>query len=414
VQTLNRTIPYVFAAVTFLAACQSPPPQRATWSGNVSIGSGRAIPFRAELDFTTNPPSGAFLVSDERTGIPEVTLAGDSIILSISEYKAALRGRWDGERLEGFYERYRKDTSRIPFAAWPESSSPQSAAPPGAATPSAGLRLSGNFRVYSTEAGTVDSSLVATFRVRGDSVFGTIIDPSGDYGLMAGIQQGPRVILSRFTGWQVSQIELRARDVEWEASYYVRDLAPMTLTLRPLAVDASILPKQSAARMKDPSKPFAFWGITAQGDTVRHTDPRFSGKVVLLDIMGTWCHNCIDAAPVLQHLYDQYHARGLEIVGLSFEISDDPVLARKNLSLYQQRLGITFPLLFCGSTDPANVQLRIKSQLEEFGGYPSSLFIGRDGRVRAIHTGFNGPGTGDLYQVTIAAYTREVAELIGK
>jgi thiol-disulfide isomerase/thioredoxin len=164
--------------------------------------------------------------------------------------------------------------------------------------------------------------------------------------------------------------------------------------------------------MKDPKAPFTFWGITPQGDTLRNTDARFTGKVLLVDIMGTWCHNCLDAAPVLEELYERYGDRGLEVVGLAFEISDDPMLARKNLSLYQKRHGISFPLLFCGSLDAANVQQRIRSQLEGFGAYPTTLFVGRDGRVRSIHMGFTGPGTGELYQSQITAYFREVERLI--
>ena len=29
--------------------------------------------------------------------------------------------------------------------------------------------------------------------------------------------------------------------------------------------------------------------------------------------------------------------------------------------------------------------------------FPTSIFIGKDGTVRRVHTGFNGPGTGDYY-----------------
>ena len=409
----NHTIAFMFLATTLLTACQSPPPDKETWSGNVSIGAGRVIPFRMALDLTTDPPRGAFLVGDERTAIPEITVYGDSLILSISEYKAALRGVWDGKRVAGYYERYRSDTTRMPFTAWPEESEP-SAEPPQTAKPAPGVRLTGNFRVYAADADGIDSSSSATFRVKGDSVFGTIIDPSGDFGLMVGTQDGSTVVLNRFTGWQVNQLELHSRGTQWEALYYVRTHNPVVFTLKPVASSAPIAPTHGATRMKNPAAPFTFRGVTAEGDTVASTDARFAGKVLLLDIMGTWCHNCLDAAPVLQQLSRRYSPRGLEVVGLSFEISDDPILARKNLSLYRERHGIEFPLLFCGSLDPANVQLRIKSQLENFGAYPTSLFVGRDGRVRSIHMGFTGPGTGDLYQSQVAAYFREVEMLISE
>jgi thiol-disulfide isomerase/thioredoxin len=402
-----RSLVIAFSAALVLASCQNSPPQQGLWTGSVSIGEGRSLPFRMELDFRSDPPSGAFLVGAERTPIPEILVYGDSLILSISEYKAAMRGVWDGARLTGTYERYRSDTTGIAFTAAPDG--PQEKTPPGAAT---GIRLSGKFRVFAPDRNGVDSSSSATFWIKGDSVFGTIIDPSGDYGLMAGTQHGTTVVLNRFTGWQVNQLELHSRGTEWEALYYVRTLDPIPLVLKPLADDAPLTLAHRATTMKDPKAPFTFWGITPQGDTLRNTDARFTGKVLLVDIMGTWCHNCLDAAPVLEELYERYGDRGLEVVGLAFEISDDPMLARKNLSLYQKRHGISFPLLFCGSLDAANVQQRIRSQLEGFGAYPTTLFVGRDGRVRSIHMGFTGPGTGELYQSQITAYFREVERLI--
>jgi len=403
----------LLAGTCLLAACQKPIPEQGSWSGTVSIGPEKTIPLRMDLDFRSTPPRGDFLVGEERTVIPEIRLDGDSLILSISEYKAAIRARWDGSRLVGRYERYRADTTGLEFTAWPEVSK-SDAGTPGASAPAPAVRLSGNFRVYSIEKNGIDSISTATFRIKGDSVFGTIIAPDGDYGLMAGVQQGSAVVLNRFTGWQISQLELHGRGTEWDALYRVRSLAPQALTLRPLAAGEPVAPAGVATTMKDPRLPFAFSGITSGGDTVRHTDERFRGKVLLLDIMGTWCHNCLDAAPVLQQLYEQFGAKGLEVVELAFEISDDASLARKNLSLYSNRHGITFPLLFCGSLEAANVQIRIKSQLENFGAYPTSIFVGRDGRVRSIHMGFNGPGTGDAYQAQISQYWREVQELLSE
>ena len=412
-RTLSLLRSALVISASVLAACQKPMPEEGTWSGAVSIGPERTIPLRMALDFKSTPPRGAFLVGEERTVIPELRLDGDSLVLTISEYKAAMRARWDGTRLVGRYERYRADTTGLDFTAWPEvaESGPGTSEATGAAP---AVRLSGNFRVYMSQEGGVDSISTATFRIKGDSVFGTIIAPDGDYGLLAGVQQGSTVVLNRFTGWQINQLELHGRGSEWEALYRVRDLKPQQFTLRPLAARESVEPTGTSTRMKNPRLPFAFWGVTRDGDTVRHSDERFRGKVLLLDIMGTWCHNCLDAAPVLQQLSEQFGPQGLEVVGLAFEISDDASLARKNLSLYSDRHGITFPILFCGSLEPANVQNRIKSQLENFGAYPTSIFVGRDGRVRFIRMGFKGPGTGDAYQSEIASTWSQVQALLGE
>ncbi len=69
--------------------------------------------------------------------------------------------------------------------------------------------------------------------------------------------------------------------------------------------------------IKDPTEPFHFSGLELDGKRLSDADAQFRGKVVVLTIGGTWCPNCHDEAPFLVDLYKEFHARGLEVVGLS-------------------------------------------------------------------------------------------------
>lgn len=120
----------------------------------------------------------------------------------------------------------------------------------------------------------------------------------------------------------------------------------------------------------------------------------------------------MDAAPLLQQLYEEFHADGLEVISLAFEIKDDFAAAQKNLGMFQQRYGLTFPIIFCGSTAKANVQARLSNQLDDFFAYPTTIFVGRNGRVHTIHVGFHGPGTGERYQAQMRHYYETVKELL--
>ena len=142
------------------------------------------------------------------------------------------------------------------------------------------------------------------------------------------------------------------------------------------------------------------------------TDVQFKGKALIVDIMGTWCHNCMDAAPLLQELYAEYRRDGLEIVGLSFEISSDPSLGKKNISLFRRRYDIAYPVLFCGSTQKANIADRLHSQLDNFSAYPTTIFIDKRGIVQIIHVGFHGRGTGDEYRNQIEQYRTIVKNIL--
>jgi thiol-disulfide isomerase/thioredoxin len=174
-----------------------------------------------------------------------------------------------------------------------------------------------------------------------------------------------------------------------------------------LDIEASLAAQTS---MKNPNGTFEFACSSLEGEPVRHTDERFRGKALVVDIMGTWCHNCLDEAPVLQQLEEEFQKDGFEVVGLSFEVSDDPAIGTKNLNLYRERFDLTYTLLFCGGMDDANLDARLKSQLNNFFAFPTTLFIDKGGKVRTIHAGFRGPGTGELYP----AQVQKLYELAGR
>ena len=111
-------------------------------------------------------------------------------------------------------------------------------------------------------------------------------------------------------------------------------------------------------------------------------------------------------------LQEQFGKDGFEIVGLSFEISADPVLAKKNLQLFKDRFGLTYTLLFCGSLDDENVKKQLHSQLNNFFAYPTTIFIDKAHKVRSIHSGFKGPGTGDEFQAQIREFDERVRNLV--
>jgi thiol-disulfide isomerase/thioredoxin len=391
-----------------LGCQQQPPPQKSFWKGAVVLPEQKQLPFEIYLDLTPPAPSGYFLNGSERTPIPEIYHRGDSLVFVFSEYGAAMRGVWSDKRLEGQFLRFRKDTIVNAFEAMPVSEGEESAKP----RQNPGVPLVGKFQVYFKSPKGIDSSSQATFWSDNDSVFGTIIAPDGDYGLMAGKQSGDSVSLGRFTGWQGQLMLLTREQNHWTGTLYYRMPPPTSFSLEPRV---RLPEKHSGPTMtsaKDPRKPFVFSGLTVTGDTITNLDPRFKGKAVIIDIMGTWCHNCMDETPLLQQLYSEFGGQGLEVVGLSFELSNDFPTARKNLLLYEERYGVTFPVLFCGSLADANVGARIRSQLNNFFAYPTAIFVDRKGIIRQIHEGFKGPGTGEEYQGEVSLLYSVVRDLL--
>jgi thiol-disulfide isomerase/thioredoxin len=141
--------------------------------------------------------------------------------------------------------------------------------------------------------------------------------------------------------------------------------------------------------LKNPDEPLTFRFPDLSGKLVSNTDPEFERKALIVGIGGSWCPNCQDEAPFLEKLYRKYHSEGLEIVELSFEESSqlqNPV----RLKAVLQRYGITYPVLIAGTPDQLSEKFPRVTHLD---CWPTTFFVGRDGLVKAIHTGYAGPAT---------------------
>jgi peroxiredoxin len=163
-------------------------------------------------------------------------------------------------------------------------------------------------------------------------------------------------------------------------------------------------------RMKDPSARFVFSFPDLTGKVVSNADPQFDGKVVIVAIGGSWCPNCHDEAPFLESLYQQFHSKGLEIVNLSFEEGDqlkDP----ERLRAFIARYGLTYTVLVAGDTDQLNEKV---PQAVNLNCWPTSFFLGRNGRVREVHAGFAGPANPQAHEALVKETTALVEQLLAE
>ncbi|HTC19951.1 MAG TPA: TlpA disulfide reductase family protein, partial [bacterium] len=122
------------------------------------------------------------------------------------------------------------------------------------------------------------------------------------------------------------------------------------------------------------------------------------------------CPNCHDEAPFLESLYKQFHSKGLEIVNLSFEEGDqlkDPARLRAFIAKY----GLTYTVLVAGETDQLNEKV---PQAENLNSWPTSFFLGRDGKVREIHAGFAGPANPPAHEALVRDVTALVEQLLAE
>ncbi|MBN2594830.1 MAG: TlpA family protein disulfide reductase [Sedimentisphaerales bacterium] len=123
-----------------------------------------------------------------------------------------------------------------------------------------------------------------------------------------------------------------------------------------------------------------------QGNQVSLDSDLFKGKVILVNIFGTWCGSCKQEIPHLVNFKKKYENRGLEIIGVAFERNPEEI-AREKVREFVEKWKINYSVLFGGQEKRVNVLSTIKG-LDHFSGYPTTIFIGRDGDVKDVKVNF--------------------------
>jgi thiol-disulfide isomerase/thioredoxin len=162
--------------------------------------------------------------------------------------------------------------------------------------------------------------------------------------------------------------------------------------------------------VRDPNERFTFNFRDVDGNWVSNQDPRFKGKVVLAIVTGTWCPNCHDEAQYLVQLDKKYRARGLAIVALDFEEPEQQGnLARERA--FVKQYGVKYTYLIAGA--PAEMWEKIP-QAVNLNTWPATIFVGRDGLVKGIHSGFASPASGEFHQQLQKEFTARIERLLAE
>jgi thiol-disulfide isomerase/thioredoxin len=378
-----------------------PAPAVGQWRAVLDLAGG-ALPFTLQISRTAGGWAGRLCNGRVCQPFSAVRIRGDSVVLEMADYAATITARLSGDSLVGAYRNAGNRGPRvIPFRAargrWPVTRAPASLAGRWDAT-------------FFSDFGS--SPRVFELRNGPDGLEGTMISNTGDYGHFAGTVAGDSFALAHFDG---SFVYLLAGHLHGDTlrGVFHAGLRTQTPWIAVRGTGARHLQSPTDITTADTTAPFRFAFPDLKGRMVTEHDPRFRGKVVLVDVFGSWCPTCHDSAPELVRLYRKYHDRGLEVVGLAYEVTGDTAADARQVRRYRDKFGIPFPLLLAGINDTEAAGATLP-QLRGFTSFPTSIFLGRDGRVRRVHAGFYGPATGAQHERLIEAFEREIERLLAE
>ena len=167
--------------------------------------------------------------------------------------------------------------------------------------------------------------------------------------------------------------------------------------------------------LKEGYEKLAFSFPDTEGNMVSLEDERFQNKVVIVQIMGTWCPNCLDETKYYTQYVKDNPSDDLEFVSLAFEYAPSKEKAIAAINRLKEKVGVPYPILLAqhGSSDKKKANDKLP-MLSAVLSYPTTIFIDKSGKVRKIHTGFNGPATGDKYDAFVQSFEAYVGKLLAE
>lgn len=394
----------LFIAVSALIGCSHSAPaelHQGVWRGIISL-QGQDLPF----NFSVVGDSVGYRVylknAQENLLLDEVKVNGDSVTFQMHIFDAQLKARlWD-DSLQGYFIKNSQADYRLPFhAVYDKSYRFEEAQGTADAT--------GKWRVtFSNDSDTTQA--IGLFQQMGTVVTGTFLTATGDYRYLEGNMNGDTLQLSAFDGNHAFLFKAKVAGDTLQGHFWSgKSWHQQWLGVRD---DTVTLPDPTnVTHLKEGYEKVSFSFPDLTGHPISPEDEKYHNKVVILQIAGTWCPNCMDETRFLEPWYEKHKDKGVEIIGLFYEAKPDVDYARARVQKMVDKLGIGYDVVIAGTSDK-QAAAKTLPMLDKIASFPTTIFIGRDGKVKEIHSGFSGPGTGIYYEQFIQHFNDTVTKLL--
>jgi len=403
---------YLFLPIVVAAtiACTGKSEELAKLSGNweaqLDIGQDN-LPFG--LGFVKTGEKWVMEVynGEEVLTFDEVDIIGDSLKITMGIFDSEIKAKFiDHDALEGVFVKNAALDYQIPFQATRSTGKTRFEVSEGPKTD-----FSGKWKTVFQKENGEQYEAVALFVQHGNKLTGTFLTELGDYRFLEGNVSGNTFQLSAFDG---SHLFLFKGEIQNDGSISggFRSGPRVKETFQSVRDEAFELPDSySLNYLKEGYEKLSFTFPDVNGHPVSIDDERFRDKVVLVQIFGTWCPNCMDETKFLAPWYEKNKEKGIEIIGLAFESKPEFEYASTRVKKSIDKLGAGYTFLIAGISNKEKASEALPA-LNKVLAFPTMIYIDKKGQVRNIHTGFNGPGTGKYYTQWVEEHEELVRGLL--
>ncbi len=387
------------------------------WRGEFKLNE-KVLPFNFEVKGKTAETATFSLINGSRRDHFKVkVIEGDSIYVKMNTYDAALVGKIQEDgTFSGVYKSLvpnpRFNGNRLSFVA-EYGKSYRFVQDNHAVKPAGDISGKWNIKIISKDPNAANS--VALLEQKGNKLTGVLMTVVGDTRELEGNVVGNEFFLSGFSGPSPYLIQGKLGEDK------------KTIVEGEYNIGVYFSQKYEGAKEKNVELPdpykltflkegydrvdFSFPDLN--GKTVSIKDEKYKGKVVIVEIIGTWCPNCTDQTRFLSPWFSQNKHRGVEAIAVGFEQKDDLEYAKYTLGKLKDFYKIEYDILFGGIADKKVATEKFPG-LNRMAAFPTTIIYDRSGKVREIYTGYTGEITDKYYKNYVKKFNKVLDELIAE
>jgi thiol-disulfide isomerase/thioredoxin len=396
----------IIILAVFIGSCSTEKVELKTglWRGVIEM-QGQQLPFGFDVQKSNDQYTINVINAEEKLGLDEITITGDSIRIVMHIFDSELRAKIEGDKWSGYFVKNYDPANKFPFTATYGDTFRY------AKPAEAKIDFTGK---YSLEFQTPTERYVSVgiFKQTGNEVTGTFLTPTGDYRYLQGNVVDDQLMLSTFDGNHAFVFTAHFEGDSIKGNYY-SGKSSLETWKGIKNENASMPDSESLTFLKPGFETLDFNFPDVNGNKINSADDRFKNKVVILQIFGTWCPNCMDETKFLTKWYAENKDRGVEILGLAYERKDDFDYASGRVKKMKEKLKVGYDFVIAGTNDKVKASETLPA-LNRVLAFPTTIFIGKDGKVKHIHTGFSGPGTGIYFDQFKERFNQIVNELLAE
>ncbi|MEM8847366.1 MAG: TlpA disulfide reductase family protein [Bacteroidota bacterium] len=406
---MKRSVLLVLVITLFTWSCKKEEKKvqlvEGDWWAMMKLGENEELPFTFTLE---RQDEGEYKLemynADEVVVVDEISFSQDSVHIQMPVFEGYIAGVFTENQITGSFIKESLDRV-VPFEAFHGKrdrflveKDPKE-------------NISGVWETY-FEPGTAEEyAAKGLFVQQGSKIEGTFRTTTGDYRYLEGVVDGDSLKLSTFDGAHVFLFTAKIDKDSLEGMFYSGNHSKEKFIAK--RNEAFELPDaNSLTFLKEGYESFDFSFPDGKGSIVSLQDPQFKDKPVVVQVLGSWCPNCLDETKFYVNYLEQNPDLEIEFIGLAFEYAKTEEKAWKSINRLKDRINIPYPILLAqyGTSDKklANEKLPM---LNHVLSYPTTIFIDREGDVKKIHTGFNGPATGEKYTEYVQDFESTIKEL---